>query len=186
MGKVNRISGNCTNLPSLEDMCQFLVWSPKELRELQNILRNAPVTFGEKISSEDMISLAYLSTPSYLLAVVSDELKNSENEGVKLCDRDFHRAVEIHVDTAENIPRDYETAIECDWTVNNFGGRSVIGRNQLEFMLNKVRNIEIYEQKETGQILIAYNQDGKDYLLSFELYNQEIFHFPWTYKLSEE
>lgn len=176
----NRLNPENYKQQSLEEICQCLVWTTSDLKELQYILRNAPITLSEGILDPEChnpISLAYMYNPNFADILFCDEINESGIDGIRLSDRKFHRCIQVLVDTTEVIPRDYEEAIECGWDVSNNNGESVIGRDQLVLKPDFARTLEIYSDKSSGEVVVVYNQKAKDYLISLKFFNRENFHY---------
>lgn len=187
----DRIFGSDKTQPSLETMCQCLVWTEEDLKELQRILRNAPVTLSKGITDLEChlpAHLAYLFDPDDLSISIycSDEIDAAGIEGIKLSERKFHRCVEVLVDPTETIDRDYEGAIKSGWDIGNYEGQSVLTRDQLELRPHFAKTLEIYSNKPEGQVVVVYNQGGEDYLISLKLFDRERLHYPRTARVDED
>jgi hypothetical protein len=190
MNSINRISESDKKQLDLETMCQCLVWTPEDLKELQRILRNAPVTLSQGITDFEChlpAHLAYLFDNDDLnINTYCSEIDDYGIEGVKLSERRFHRCVEILVDPTETIDRDYEQAIESGWDIGNYKGQSVLTRDQLELRPHLAKTLEIYSNKPAGQVVVVYNRGEEDYLISLKLFDRERFHYPRTASVKHE
>jgi len=151
--------------PSLDKLCSFIVGSADELRKLKDILRKAPVTLAEGLGEDAGYEhLAYFAEPSYVLALAGQELEK-EMAGIE-------HAVEILVDAACKIPREYENARDCCWDVHDNKGKSCI---HTDHIIPLAEGLDSRFIPEANMVLVVYNEGDKRYMIGFSLFDKEMF-----------
>jgi len=158
---------------NLTDRCQYLVWTQKDVAELESLLKNAPVRLNDEFS-EDIINVAffYLFDSSILRGLKTFKVQQDgcEVQEQDLSKREFDAVIEYNIDATQWIERNYKSSRKHDfyWLKNN-NGKSMIGVNHLEILCDKAEDIQVAESNKEGMVFVGYRQNGKNYLIYFQL-----------------